>query len=175
AYTVDDDGNPLHSWRTQLLPYLEQHALYDQIRQEEPWDSANNFAYSSTPMPLFKSPRDPNSDPTLTSYVVVVGADTLFSGGAALGMHDVQDGMSGTILAIEIHNSDIAWAEPRDVLEEDLAFVSNGADPLTPNVVPQSGAVLMGDGSVLRFGPETTPEMWRAMLSHSGGEAVERP
>ena len=29
AYTVDADGNKLHSWRTLLLPYIEQAALYD--------------------------------------------------------------------------------------------------------------------------------------------------
>jgi prepilin-type N-terminal cleavage/methylation domain-containing protein len=28
AYTVDADGRPLHSWRTLILPYIEQEALY---------------------------------------------------------------------------------------------------------------------------------------------------
>src|SRR4051794_27921550 len=28
AYTVDSAGRPLHSWRTLLLPYMEQEPLY---------------------------------------------------------------------------------------------------------------------------------------------------
>ncbi|MDZ4779774.1 MAG: DUF1559 domain-containing protein [Planctomycetia bacterium] len=27
AYTIDADGRPLHSWRTLILPYVEQQAL----------------------------------------------------------------------------------------------------------------------------------------------------
>jgi hypothetical protein len=46
AYTVDEEGNPLHSWRTLILPYFTPDFLdskwkdfYDQIRFDEPWDS----------------------------------------------------------------------------------------------------------------------------------------
>ena len=49
AYTVDEDGNPLHSWRTLILPYFAPGAIeqrwkdmYDQIRFDEPWDSEHN-------------------------------------------------------------------------------------------------------------------------------------
>ncbi len=30
-YTTDDDGNPLHSWRVLILPFLEENELYGQI------------------------------------------------------------------------------------------------------------------------------------------------
>ena len=42
AYTVDEDGKPLHSWRTLILPYLEQAALYEQIDLSKPWDAPEN-------------------------------------------------------------------------------------------------------------------------------------
>jgi len=49
AYTVDAEGNPLHSWRTLILPYFAPDAIepkwkdiYDQIRFDEPWDSEHN-------------------------------------------------------------------------------------------------------------------------------------
>ena len=32
AWTVDADGNPLHSWRVLLLPYLGEQELYAKIR-----------------------------------------------------------------------------------------------------------------------------------------------
>ena len=31
AYTVDATGKPLHSWRTLILPFVDQQALYDKI------------------------------------------------------------------------------------------------------------------------------------------------
>ena len=42
AYTADEHGRPLHSWRVLLLPYLECEDLYDQLRLNEPWNSPYN-------------------------------------------------------------------------------------------------------------------------------------
>lgn len=39
-----DDGMPLMSWRVELLPYMGYQAQYDQLRKNEPWDSAHNAA-----------------------------------------------------------------------------------------------------------------------------------
>ena len=44
-FSVDKRGNPLHSWRVLILPYMESHVckeLYDDIRLDEPWDSTWN-------------------------------------------------------------------------------------------------------------------------------------
>src|SRR5688572_17568592 len=47
AYTVDAAGKPLHSWRTLILPFAEQKALYDKIDLSKPWnDPANRAAYA---------------------------------------------------------------------------------------------------------------------------------
>jgi 5'-3' exonuclease len=40
--TADKNGKPLHSWRVLILPFIEQQALYSQIRLDEPWDSEYN-------------------------------------------------------------------------------------------------------------------------------------
>ena len=42
AYTVDATGRPLHSWRTLILPYLEQESLYRSIDLSKPWDDRSN-------------------------------------------------------------------------------------------------------------------------------------
>ena len=41
-YTTDADGKPLHSWRTLILPFLDQARLYNEYRFDEPWDGPNN-------------------------------------------------------------------------------------------------------------------------------------
>ena len=39
---VDDEGQPLLSWRIRLLPFMEYGLVSDQINVEEPWDSEQN-------------------------------------------------------------------------------------------------------------------------------------
>ncbi len=46
AYTVDAEGRPLHSWRTLILPFIEQDSLYRTIDLSKPWnDPANAKAH----------------------------------------------------------------------------------------------------------------------------------
>jgi prepilin-type N-terminal cleavage/methylation domain-containing protein len=50
AYLVDAEGQRLHSWRTLLLPYLDQKSLYEQIDLTKPWnDPVNAKAYAANP------------------------------------------------------------------------------------------------------------------------------
>ena len=49
AYTVDAEGNPLHSWRTLILPHFEEQKwkeIYDQIHFDEPWNSEYNRQFN---------------------------------------------------------------------------------------------------------------------------------
>ena len=56
AYTVDEEGNPLHSWRVLILPYIEHKELYEQIRLDEPWDSEHNRQFHGLQIPYFQCP-----------------------------------------------------------------------------------------------------------------------
>jgi len=51
AYIPDEDGNPKHSWRVLILPFLEQRALYEQYNFDEPWDSPNNRIVGNASIP----------------------------------------------------------------------------------------------------------------------------
>src|SRR5262245_23181706 len=39
---VDKKGKAILSWRVRLLPFLEQKALYEKFKLDEPWDSKHN-------------------------------------------------------------------------------------------------------------------------------------
>ena len=68
AFSTDDAGNALLSWRVLILPYLEEQALYDQFHLDESWNSEHNktliskmpevYAEPSAPMDLAKSGED---------------------------------------------------------------------------------------------------------------------
>lgn len=49
AYTVDSAGNRLHSWRSLILPFLEQSNLHAKIDFSKAWnDPANETAFRSS-------------------------------------------------------------------------------------------------------------------------------
>jgi type II secretory pathway pseudopilin PulG len=120
AYSVDEQGKPLHGWRTLILPHMLGTDSFDQIRMEEPWDSPHNSQFHDRQHDLFGCPSNPNSRSTKTSYVAIVGPGMIFSGPKATAANAVPS-LSDTILLIEIAESDIHWMEPRDVKAADLA------------------------------------------------------
>jgi hypothetical protein len=71
-YGKDGKGKVPHSWRVELLPYLEQDALYRAYQFDEPWDSEANKKVLAQMPDVF---RDPSADPKSTSsaYYVMVG------------------------------------------------------------------------------------------------------
>ena len=75
AYVVDDEGNPLYSWRVLLLPFMEQQILYDQFDLENSWDSPGNLAVTETTLQVFQCPSKSERTEPFTDYMVVVGPE----------------------------------------------------------------------------------------------------
>lgn len=126
-YTVDANGNPLHSWRTLLLPYMEMYTLYDNIRLDEPWDSPHNSQFHNVPVLSFRCRSDGQDYRTpYTSYDVVVGENTAFppfngEEQPRVSIDDISlsEGTSCTILLVE-RKTPIHWMDPTPLKIEDL-------------------------------------------------------
>jgi prepilin-type processing-associated H-X9-DG protein len=171
AYTVDEDGNRLHSWRTIILPFMEQSALYDQIRLDEPWDSAHNAQFSETIISQYKCPSNPGEGPC-TNYMVIVGQEAIFKGPQQTSIANVLDGTSNTLMIVEVPQSTTRWMEPVDLefAEMPLSIDSQGSGMGSMHPGGTQGA--WADGSV-RFIPETVDaETLRALITCAGGERV---
>ena len=178
AFIADASGRPRTSWRTLILPFMEQRPLYEQYDFNVAWDDPRNEGVRRTPLPFYASPRStvPRNG---TNYVVVTSAIappagaapgvTTFPGGQAQAIGNIRDGTANTILVIEIRNSDIEWSEPRDI-----DFNSLSTDPQAPNSINVAGGilVLMGDGTVRRLDPQTSLETLRALLTANGMENI---
>lgn len=145
AFIPDENGQPGTSWRTVLLPFLEQRTLYDQYDGSAAWNDPRNAAVVNMPLRIFQSPRDESRMANRTSYVVVRGPEAVFPGSQARALRDMVRGTTQTIVVVEIRNSDIAWAEPRDLDIDSLT-----TDPSAPNSIHLKAGVvvLFGDGSV---------------------------
>ncbi len=110
AYTVDDQGIPLHGWRVLLLPYLGHDELYAEIRLDEPWDSAHNQAFHTVDVPVYQSPSSALG-PGETTYTVVEGATCAFDGSEgkhleAFGPH------SANLMLVAERLDAVNWMDP---------------------------------------------------------------
>ena len=110
AYSTDEHGKPLLSWRVHILPYMNQKALHDQFHLDEPWSSKHNRQLIRA-MPAFYRPVASATDPGKTNYLGVRGEGHLFAGRTpgdkssatrhGMRMQDVEDGTSNTIAVVE--------------------------------------------------------------------------
>src|SRR5262245_11936139 len=55
-YTTDREANPLHSWRTLILPIIEQSQVYERCKLKEPWNSPHNRFLAEITLELFHCP-----------------------------------------------------------------------------------------------------------------------
>lgn len=171
-YTLDEEGKLLHSWRVALLPFIEQQALYEQIRLDEPWDSEWNSQFHNICPPPFRNPQL-NLEPNQATIGVVVGAETVFPAPDVekkrngVKLDEIQDGTFNTILLVECQP--VCWMDPtgdptyEDLLEEGL--ISTFFFPL----------VAMCDGSVHTLSEFLNPEVLSNLLRRNDGEEVSLP
>ena len=127
----------MHSWRVLILPYIEEEQLYKKLHLNEPWDSPHNRAvFDANPMPrIFGCPSqrtDYEDDTKVTNYVMIVGPGTISDGPHSVRPRQITDGEANTILFVEMADSGIHWAEPRDLKADEMSYRIN--DPDKPSI-----------------------------------------
>jgi len=166
AYTVDENGKPLHSWRVLILPYIEQRELYDKIRLDEPWDSEYNRQFHDVQLRNYQCPSSSRQSRTALrvrniflknpdllrtancDYSVVIGEDTLFPGSETVTFNDITTGTRNTILLVE-RMVPIHWMDPNNEIRFDVARIGVNKHPLGIGSEHGDGAyVSCADGSV---------------------------
>lgn len=154
AYTVDEHGRRLHSWRVLLLPFLDRPDLYRRFRLDEPWDSATNIALLKEMPPEYQCRNDRAGCVWATSYFVVVGTRTLFPGEHTFSLQTVTEPSRNVLaLVVEMHESRIPWTKPNDVEIGELTlddFVKHLGRDWWCGDLGGSG-IAMADGTVVRI------------------------
>jgi hypothetical protein len=181
AYIADENGRPMHSWRVLILPFIEEQPLYDDYRFDEPWDGPNNRLLVNRMPRLYRCPSESQTDPPslMTSYLAIVGPETVWPDGKARKIGDIQDGTSNTLLVVESHNSGIHWMEPRDLHTGQMAREIN---PLhgqgicschgmsNDQGIGKMAQAALADGSVRSLEIDLSREELEALLTIAGGE-----
>lgn len=168
AYTVDTKGRPLHSWRTLLLPYLDQTNLYQQIDLSKPWNDPANAQALETSLLVFQCPygRMPSNH---TIYLCVSGQDCCFHESIPKSISNITDGTSNTLIVVEVpRDRTVPWMSPLDA-DQSLILEFSDASALTHVGRIHAG---LADGSVRFIDVNTDRSTLKALLTISGGEVV---
>lgn len=168
AYTVDAEGRRLHSWRTLILPYLEQAALFKSIDLTKPWDDPANAQAREAVVGIYACPSLELED-GFTTYLAVTGLHSVFDGPNSRKLADVVDDIHATMMIVDAPaDRAVHWMSPNDVSDKDmLAFWSESK---TQHASVRLVALL--DGHVSALQKEIDLSALRAMTTIDGGETI---
>ncbi len=166
ACTFDAKGRPLHSWRTVILPYLEQDALYRTIDLSKPWDDPANARALATPVPVYRCPDLTSTDNT-TAYLGVVAPGGCFLAGEPRRLAEITDDHGKTLMVIEAaQDQTVPWMSPRDAGESLIL----GTGPKSKLNHSGGGNALFVDCRVAFLKATTPAATRRALISIAGGD-----
>lgn len=169
AYTVDETGQPLHSWRTLILPFIDQQQLYDSIDLSKPWDDPANAEAFQTVVPPYVCPST-TIDQLDTTYIGMVGPDAGLPLADGRPISEFTDGTSNTVIVIEAAEQNaVHWMNPQDAGVRFL--LSFNAD----SKFDHDGGThaLLADGSVRFLSAELSNEARHALVTVAGGETID--
>jgi hypothetical protein len=167
AFSVDDNGKPLHSWRTLLLPYLDDETLAElhaQIRLDEPWDSEHNRQFHGRNPGIYRCPSNQSMPDGETSYSVITGDELLFSND---GQGQPLAGRGSNMLMLVERSLDtVCWMQPDAEISQSDATIDIGSNHRG------GGNFGLLDGGVTFISETISPEVFRELIN---GTAKERP
>lgn len=164
AYTVDADGRPLHSWRTLILPYMEQLPLYKTIDLTKPWDDpANERAYNAMP-DVYGCPSDldAHEHPNVTNYLAVVTPESVIRTANSLTYDDLPNPAQAILVIDAGPKHGVHWMSPVDA-DEQLVF---GLGP--DSELPHNGNIFLamyGDGHSGALSVDVAPTVRQALIT----------
>lgn len=183
------------SWATEVLPYLEQPALFDRVNFELSWRDDANVRVLATVLDVFSCPSSSKDYPGKTDYCGIRGSTlngssdlgrngVLFPESArhpAIGIRDIKDGASNTIMVAEAvvvgpRNFGFWGCGLHCVSHDDgpINFAVSG-DAVYSDIASQhpGGAfAVFADGSTRFLNENLTAKTVGAMCTRSNGEII---
>jgi hypothetical protein len=168
-HIADSTGKPMHSWRIAIVDYIEQLGVHWRYDFNRPWDDPANLqmtrSYAAANFFGCPSGSQPPSA-GVANYVMIVGAVGPSQPGKWSSMDEINACAEETIIVAEITDSDIFWAEPRDISFDELSLQINDKSKRSISSHHRHGAlVLLANGEVKFLDESTSPKVLRAMLT----------
>ena len=170
AYTVDGKGRRLHSWRTLILPFMEQKALYETIDLSKAWDDPVNAKARGAVVGNYHCPSSEGLEGT-TTYLAVVGENECLGAREPRRLDEITDGDALTMMVVEAGEEDaVPWMKPVDASADEVLVMGLGPDAKLHHESGMNACFV--DGSVHFLKIRTPVEVRRALTSRNGGERI---
>ena len=182
AFVAGDDGQPAHSWRVLLLPFIDQQTLYAKYSFAEPWNGPHNKKLAQQ-IPFLYSCPTAEFDTKVSgccNYLAVVGTQTPWPNESSSSISQITDGSSRhTILLVEFPDQQIQWLEPRDLAYDEALRLLSAVDSVATghrardffHVTSAGRHVAFVDGSVGFIPHGVNRQLWTGMLNPHDGAA----
>ncbi len=170
---MDEEDQPLHSWQTMLLPYLDQQQLFHQIDLRSSWRAPGNREPFVQPIDVFQSRKFDREEVISDGYSVshFSANSRVIRLGRGMTVDEMTDGAANTILAGEVGSRFRAWGDPFNI--RDPAVGLNHPDGFaTPWDSGNSrlGIFLMADGRVQSIHDDIDADVFRALATPDAGD-----
>jgi hypothetical protein len=171
AVTKNAAGQPMHSWRVLILPFLDGGPRDLDYRLDEPWDSPHNSRVTATTPEVFRCPgNDRGAKFGTTHYLAIDGPQSVLNSQQPARLQDILDGPGGTMMVVEGRDPAAHWAQPRDLeIGRGTGF---GPDGMSSDH-PDGFHAVMADGTVRFISYWTGAEGLRGLSTIDGGETVD--
>jgi hypothetical protein len=161
----DEHGAPLLSWRVALLPDLGYGELYRQFRLNESWDSPHNSELLPQIPPELQSPERFDRK---TNYLGLAGSGQAFGLPRGAVPSSMEDGAENTVVVVEADDGRaVHWSAP-----EDYYAAADSPRESLGTLRTDGIFAILGDGQVVRVGPELPDHLLLALFTPDGGEQV---
>ena len=169
AHTVDANGKPLHSWRTLILPFLDQEPLYKTIDLSKPWDDPANKLAFDVGVPAYSCPSSANLSLTDTNYMAVAVPGGCFKPTEPRKLSEITDDHERTLMVMEVDaRQAVHWMSPTDSIDFSFLEPKNRARLQHP----QGYQTVFVDGSTHFLNADLKPETLRALITIDGQDVA---
>ena len=158
-------GKPLLSWRVAILQYIEEEALYEKFKMDEPWDSEHNLKLAKNMPKIYFHPKANKPGDDKTHYRLFYGKGAAFELNKPSGLAQITDGSSNTLMVVEAEES-VVWTNPND-----LAFDPAKALPKMLSIDGKFSAAYC-DGSVRTFKMPIDQEILKLLIQKNDGKFI---
>lgn len=178
ARVVDDEGNPMHSWRVLLLPYLHEKALYKKYNFDEPWDGPSNQRLLTQMPEVYRCPSVPtDGHDRYTSYVAVLEAGSPWRDGHSRSQSNLRAGGRDTLLLAETEHLRIPWTKPYDPTVDEFAHLLSADDITIHDRITNFGSyhgwhAVFASGRVEYLDRGASADYLRSVITPSSQEAA---
>lgn len=176
------------SWQAQILPFVEQAALYQQLDMKAPLSAAKNADAVRAAIPVYRNPHlsAPPNMPNACDYAGVAGLTEkgpflkvrekgagMFAYDRKTQMRDITDGTSNTLMVGEVSNGRTPWSQAgpgsiRPIVKAPGINVPGGFG----GAAPGGCNFLLGDGSVRFVSEKIDARLMESLTTIAGGEVI---